>query len=69
MVTFVVEGDLCSGRAACRALGLARSTFQYRMRPPTAERTRLVKRLHELSRKREWNDSTKPFSQGLAGVM
>ena len=51
MVTFVVEGDLCSGRAACRALGLARSTFQYRMRPPTADRTRLVKRLHELSRK------------------
>ena len=51
MVTFVVEGYLCSGRAACRALGLARSTFQYRMRPPTAERTRLVKRLHELSRK------------------
>jgi len=51
MVTFVVEGDLCSGRAACRSLGLARSTFQYRMRPPTAERTRLVTRLHELSRK------------------
>jgi len=51
MVAFVVEGDLCSGRTACRSLGLARSTFQYRMRPPTAERTRLVTRLHEPSRK------------------
>jgi hypothetical protein len=43
----VVEGNLCSERAACRGLGLARSTFQYRMRPPTVERTRLVNRLHE----------------------
>ena len=51
MAAFIVEGDLCSGRTACRCPGLARSTFQYRMRPPTAARTRLVQRLHELSRK------------------
>lgn len=51
MAAFIVEGDLCSGRTACRCLRLARSTFQYRMRPPTAERTRLVTRLHALSRK------------------
>ena len=51
MAAFIVEGDLCSGRTACRCLGLARSTFQYWRRPPTSERTRLVARLHELSRK------------------
>src|SRR5260221_10283872 len=51
MAAFVVEGDLCSGRAACRYLGLARSSFHYCARPPTPLRTRLVQRLHELSRK------------------
>ena len=51
MAAFVVEGHLCSGRTACRCLRLARSSFQYRMRPATSERTRLVTRLHELSRK------------------
>ena len=51
MAAFVVEGHLRSGRTACRCLRLARSSFQYRQRPPTAERTRLVQRLYELSRK------------------
>ena len=51
MAAFVVAGELCFGRTACRCLRLARSSFQYRQRPPTAERTRLVQRLHELSRK------------------
>ena len=51
MAAFVVAGELCSGRTACRCLRLARSSFHYRMRPPTSERTRLVTRLHELSRK------------------
>ncbi|MSU65966.1 MAG: transposase [Opitutus sp.] len=45
------RGPRPSGRTACRCLRLARSSFQYRQRPPTAERTRLVQRLHELSRK------------------
>ena len=51
MAAFVVADELCSGRTACRCLRLARSSFHYRMRPPTSERTRLVMRLHELSRK------------------
>ena len=50
MVAFVTEGELCSGRAACRCLRLARSTYRYRARLPTPEHTRLVRRLHELSR-------------------
>ena len=32
-------------------------------------RVQSCSRLRHSSRKREWNDSTKPFSQGLAGVM
>ena len=50
MAAFIVEGAQCSGRTACRCLGLARSSFQYRRRPPPAERTRWVTRLPELSR-------------------
>ena len=34
MAAFIVEVGLCSGGTACRGLGLARSTFQYRRRPP-----------------------------------
>jgi putative transposase len=44
----VVEG-LCSRRAACRFLRLARSTFSYRGRPPTPTEERLRKRLLALS--------------------
>jgi hypothetical protein len=51
MAAFVVAGELRSGRTACRCLRLARSSLHYQMRPPTSERTRLVTRLHELSRK------------------
>ena len=51
MVAFVVAGELCSWRTACRRLKLARWSFQYRMRPPTSERARLITRLHELLRK------------------
>ena len=50
MAALVVADELCSGRMACRCLGLARSSFQYRRRPPTTERTGLVQRLHALSR-------------------
>jgi transposase InsO family protein len=47
----VVEKELCSQRAACRILRLARSTFSYRGRPPTAAEEQLRKRLLELSAK------------------
>jgi hypothetical protein len=49
MAAFVIEGGLCSGRAACRYLGLARATYRYRARPPTAQSSRLVERIHALS--------------------
>jgi transposase InsO family protein len=49
MAAFVIEGGLCSGRAACRYLGLARATYRYRARSPTAQRSRLVERIHALS--------------------
>lgn len=49
MAAFVIKDELCSGRSTCRCLRLARSTFRYRRRPTTAERTGLVTRLHELS--------------------
>lgn len=49
MAAFAVEGGLCSGRAVCRYLGLARATYRYRARPPTEHRSRLVARIHALS--------------------
>jgi len=49
MAAFAVEGGLCSGRAVCRYLGLARATYRYRARPPTEHRTRLVARIQALS--------------------
>jgi hypothetical protein len=45
----VVGQALCSQRAACRILRLARSTFSYRGRPPTPAEAQLRKRLVELS--------------------
>ena len=45
----VVGAGLCSGRAACRFLRLARSTYRYRGRPATAAEEQLQKRLRELS--------------------
>lgn len=47
----VVAAGLCSQRAACRLLRLARSTYGYQGRPPTTEEQQLRKRLHELSLK------------------
>ncbi|NDB52356.1 MAG: IS3 family transposase [Nitrosopumilaceae archaeon] len=44
-----VEDGLCSQRAACRILKLARSTYGYRGRAPTAKEELLRKRLRELS--------------------
>jgi transposase InsO family protein len=40
---------MCSQRAACRILRVARSTFRYRGRAPTTAEQQLRKRLHELS--------------------
>ena len=40
---------LCSARAACRILELARSTYRYRGRPPTEQEEALHRRLQELS--------------------
>ena len=45
----VVKRGLCSGRLACRVLRLARATFLYRGRPPSAKQERLAKRLRALS--------------------
>jgi len=50
MTALVIAGELCSGRMACRCLGLARSSIQYRRRPAATERTKLMQRLQELSR-------------------
>ena len=40
---------MCSARAACRILKLARSTYRYRGRPPTEREAALLRRLKELS--------------------
>jgi transposase InsO family protein len=45
----VVGKVMCSQRAVCRILRLARSTFSYRGGPPTPAEEQLRKRLHELS--------------------
>jgi transposase InsO family protein len=45
----VVKDGLCSQRAACRFLRLARSTFSYQGRAPTSKETLLRKRLLALS--------------------
>lgn len=45
----VVKDGLCSQRAACRILRLARSTFSYRGRLPTLAEEQLSKRLLALS--------------------
>lgn len=44
----VVGQTMCSQRQACRFLGLARSTYGYRGRPPTPAEDQLRKRLLEL---------------------
>jgi putative transposase len=49
MAQEVIEVGMCSGRAACRILHLARSTFWYRGRPPSPQQQRLLKRMRELS--------------------
>ena len=45
----VVEAGMCSGRAACRYMGLSRATFSYRGRPARAAEEQLRKRLLALS--------------------
>ena len=45
----VVAAGMCSRRAACRILRLARSTLSYQGRRPTTAEQQLRKRLHELS--------------------
>lgn len=49
MAAFAVEGGLCSGRAVCRYLGLARATYRYQPQPPTEHRARLVAHIQALS--------------------
>ena len=46
-----VAAGMCSRRAACRFLRVARSTYSYRGRKPTATEQGLRRRLHELSEK------------------
>ncbi|MEI7809814.1 MAG: IS3 family transposase, partial [Verrucomicrobiota bacterium] len=47
----LVKDGTCSQRVACRMLKLARSTFRYQGRPPTAKEEQLRKQLLELSAK------------------
>jgi putative transposase len=47
--TEAVSAGLCSRRAACRILRLARSTFHYNGRPPAPAEEQLRKRLRALS--------------------
>ena len=47
----LVKAGTCSQRVACRVLKLARSTFRYQGRSPTAKEAQLRKRLLELSAK------------------
>lgn len=44
-----VAMEMCSCRAACRILRVARSTFSYQGRGPTTAEVQLRKRLHELA--------------------
>ena len=44
----VVAAGICSGRAACRILRLARSTYWYRGQPLSSAQEQLQKRLREL---------------------
>ena len=45
----IVAAKMCSGRAACRFLGLARATYWYRGRPPSERWQALQRRMVELS--------------------
>ena len=45
----VVAEKMCSGRAACRFLGLARATYWYRGRAPSARQEQVERRMRELS--------------------
>lgn len=51
MAVEAVQAGLCSGRAACRILGLSRATFWYRGRPMSPRQEQLTRRLQELSEK------------------
>lgn len=48
----LMASGVCSARAACRILKLARSTYRYRGRPPTEQEAALHRRLEELSEER-----------------
>lgn len=45
----LVAARICSGREACRFLGLARATYWYRGRAPSPRREQLERRMVELS--------------------
>lgn len=45
----MVKRGLCSGRAVCRFLRLARATFRYRGQPICSRQRRLGRRLRQLS--------------------
>jgi len=47
----VVAEGMCSGRAACRYLGLSRATYRYRARPPGPRHLRMLERPRQLSEK------------------
>jgi transposase InsO family protein len=46
----VVDAQRCSGRQACRYLGLGRSTWHYSPLPPTSRQVQLEKTILDLSR-------------------
>ena len=51
MAKAVVQGALCSGRAACRFLRLSRATYWYRSRAATPREQRMLERMRALSEK------------------
>ena len=46
----MVDAERCSGRQACRYLGLGRSTWHYTPLPPTPRQIQLAKAIMALSR-------------------
>lgn len=51
MAQEVVEAGVCSGRAVCRILGLARATYWYRGKPPSPRQRQMMERMRVLSEK------------------
>ena len=49
MALAIVQSGLCSGRAVCTILHLARATYAYRGKPPSSREEQLIKRMRAIS--------------------